>query len=669
MAPHNSKRSYYPRGRLLLPCHGRNPRNEPMTEQAEAGEPDGVERGLARYCRWTFADLHSSAGAWIILALSALITLAAWHISNTSVMQTAELRFRYQTEDIVSAIKERMLEQEVALWGGVGLFEASEQVTRDEWFHYVESLQLGKYLPGLQGYGYAEFVSPEDRADFVNRIRKEGFPEFDIKPSGKRDLYSSIIFLEPFRDRNLRAFGYDMWSEPTRREGMIRARDTGAPAMSGMVTLVQETDSDVQRGFLLYLPVYRKAMPTKTAAERRAAIKGYVYSPFRIKDLMHGILGKGDTEIDFRIYDGESISGESIMYDSAGNYSGGPNTNSSQFSLSSRVVVGGHPWTLVFRSRDGFIPAGDANEPLMVAGVGIVIDILLFLTILSLSNQRRRAQLLANTMTSKLRQAKEMAESAAEAELVLRMTAQKSNEKLKAANQGLMRFASIVAHDLRAPLKRIEAFVGILGNEYADGLDDDGRDLLSRITRASTRMRGMLDSMHEYSKCSNLTLEGKTVCLEAVVKNALDNLNPDLVDCEIKLDFTQACWVKGDVNLLAHVVQNLLSNSIKFRSEAGPVIIFRARAIDADYVELEVTDNGIGIEQEYADRVFEMFTRLHGEDEYEGTGIGLAICKKIITDHGGDISIDAAHKGGTRVLLTLLSAQSLEERRTRRQAA
>lgn len=606
--------------------------------------------------KWSFANLHSSAGAWIILGLSALITIAAWYVSSESVRNGAEVRFQYKTDDIRSAIQERMKEQEVALWGGVGLFSASEQVTRSEWKAYVSSLRLGDYLPGLQGYGYAEFVEPDQRDSFVDKVRSQGFPDFDIRPEGKRGLYSSIIFLEPFKDRNLRAFGYDMWSEPTRRRAMGRARDTGTSAVSGMVTLVQETDDDVQRGFLMYLPVYRKGMPTGSIAERREAIKGYVYSPFRIKDLMQGILGKGNTEIDFRIYDGKTSNEKALLYDSAGRYSENPDVQGSLFANASTLTIGGHPWTLVFTSREGFIPAGDAREPLIVAGVGITIDVLLFLTILSLSNQRSCALKMAKRMTGELRQAKEKAETAASAEIVLRTTAQESNDKLKTANEGLMRFTSIIAHDLRAPLKRIEAFIGILREDYADKFDEEGKDVLSRIMRGSSRMRSMLDSMHHYTKCSDIALDGKTVRLRTVVDNALETLVDELHDAQVDLSIEDDCDVFGDDMLLEHVVQNLIANSLKFRSDADPVITIEGKCLTDGFVEFSVSDNGIGIEHEYADKVFEMFSRLHNEDEYDGTGIGLAICKKIIIDHGGDIVVDKSRKSGTRMIITLQDA-------------
>lgn len=606
--------------------------------------------------KWSFADLHASSLAWIILGLSVIITIAAWRISYDSVLRGAESRFLFKTHDIRSAIEKRMHEQEAALWGGVGVFNASNSVTRSEWSQYVASLHLDRYLPGLQGYGYSEIVAPEKKDEHVRRIRAEGFPDFDIRPAGKRDVYSSIVYLEPFRDRNLRAFGYDMFSEPTRRAAMERARDTGEAAVSGMVTLVQETESDVQRGFLMYLPVYRRGMPISTVEERRAALQGFVYSPFRIKDLMGGILGKGDSELNFRIYDGGAIKPDSLLYDSMTKTDAPNGSRERTFSTTGSMVIGGRPWSLEFHSQPGFISVSDKHQPMIIAAGGILIDILLFLTISSLTNQRRRALSLANRITGELRSAKDRAELAVKNEVVLRQTTQDSNAKLKLANDGLLKFTSIVAHDLRAPLKRIESFVGILREDYEKDFDAEGRDILGRIERGTNRMRLMLDSLHNYTKYSEVSIIGKTANMSNVIESALETLGQEIGQVTVKKEIEESCRVRGDALLLEHVIQNLISNSIKFRGKKDPLLIISAKARGDDFAEIAVSDNGIGIEPEFTEKVFGMFARLHNEDEYEGTGIGLAVCKKIVVDHGGDIYVDPTWRKGTRIVMTLQCA-------------
>jgi signal transduction histidine kinase len=603
--------------------------------------------------KWSFAQLHGSMTAWVILGMSVVVTIIAYLISTEWVTQASKSRFLFKAEDIHTAIRKRMNEQEAALWGGVGLFNASQQVTREEWRVYVKSLRLQKYLPGLQGYGFAEIVRHADKETHVQRIRNEGFPNFKIYPPGKRDVYSSITYLEPFQDRNLRAFGYDMFSESTRLEALQRARDTGEVSVSGKVTLVQETGSDVQVGFLMYLPVYNQSLPTTTIEEKRLALIGYVYSPFRIKDLMRGILGKGDRDLDFRVYDGAIK--DRLLYDSSDKYIHTLVTQDYQFITTRLLTIGGRTWLLEFRSKPGFISQGEKKQPLLVAAGGILIDILLFLTISSLSSQRKRAHELALRMTDELRFAKEKAEVGEKNEMTLRVLEQETNIKLNTANEGLLAFNRIVAHDLRSPLKRIEAFLAILRQDYVKELDEEGKNIFDRIERASKRMRHMLDSLLEYARCGNFLDEGERVLLNNFIERAIDNFDFDLSNANIQVDlYTDSiCSIKGNEDLLALVMQNLICNSIKFNDRDIPTIFITNQVLPNNMVEISVSDDGIGIDAQYAEKVFNIFSRLHNEDEYEGTGIGLAICKKIITDHTGTIHVDKTYHQGTRVVITL----------------
>jgi signal transduction histidine kinase len=218
------------------------------------------------------------------------------------------------------------------------------------------------------------------------------------------------------------------------------------------------------------------------------------------------------------------------------------------------------------------------------------------------------------------------------------------------------KFVSIIAHDLRAPVQRVEAMAQLLRSEYPE-IDDGGKDIITRIERAAARIRLMLVSLLDYSRFSRGAIDGKTTALAAVIDDALENIGIDHALVDLRIDLNGIGHVKGDAVLLGHVIQNLVGNAIKFRRpDARLAVTIDARAVDDNRVEVSVTDNGVGIEPRFADQVFEMFYRLHNDDEYQGTGIGLAICKKIINDHGGKIWIDTAFSGGTRVVFTLLAA-------------
>lgn len=340
----------------------------------------------------------------VTLSVSLLITAAVWWFARFSEEENAHVYFQSASEDVRSAIAQRMRAYEMVLRGGVGLFNASTKVTRQDWNHYVASLNIEEYFPGIQGVGYAERIAPTDLSRHIQSIRAEGFPDYEVKPPGQRDEYTAIKFLEPFDARNRRAFGFDMFSEPTRHRAMAQARDTGKVAVSGKVKLKQETSKDVQSGFLMYVPRYAVGMPLDTIEQRRAALRGYVYSPFRIKNLMRGILGRDQSQLELAIYDGTVVAPETLMYRSNESVSA-TNTDSTPLFVSTHSVdVQGHTWTLVLSTTPDFAARVDSTKHRIVAAAGLTISILFAAFVWALSSRRTRAVVLARTMTATLRE-------------------------------------------------------------------------------------------------------------------------------------------------------------------------------------------------------------------------------------------------------------------------
>lgn len=339
------------------------------------------------FARW----FHNKYTAWLVLGLSAAITIFGWSVANQYADVRAQESFEFEIEDAKQSILYRMQNYEQALRGGVALFNASDYISREEWKSYVESLLLEQTLPGIQGFGYAKVIRPDQLFDHEAQIRSEGFPAYRVRPSGERDLYSSIVFLEPFDFRNRRAFGFDMYSEPTRRAAMDRAIITGETAVSGVVKLKQETDTDIQPGFLMYLPVYNKGMPTSTEQERQLAIRGFVYSPFRANDLMNGVLGNRANPITFQLYDGDQINPDSILYDSRisrGAIDASQPAFEPKYTAQSVLALPGRSWAVTFQSSPLFEQVTRSIQPQLILIAGGVIDVLLFLVISSLARQR-----------------------------------------------------------------------------------------------------------------------------------------------------------------------------------------------------------------------------------------------------------------------------------------
>ncbi len=349
------------------------------------------------------------AAAWVILLVSFVLTGLAWYISDTAVRKRASERFQFQSQAVADAIAKRMIDYEMALRGGAALFSASSDVSREEWRVFSDRLQLHHNFPGIQGLGFSQMFAPAEKAALIAKIRAQGFPDFMVKPEGEREVYSSIVYLEPFDWRNQRAFGYDMFSEPTRRAAMELARDTGEPAISGRVILLQETSKDPQYGFLMYMPVYRHGMPVNTVERRRAALAGFVYSPFRIKDLMRGILGADQGDIEFEIYDGDRPSGDSLLYNNSAtpNLRYRPDAEREWLAGLRSIPIAGRTWSIFLYARPGYLSSAEESQPLMVAVGGVIVDILLFLIIASLSREQKRARHLARQITAKLAESEE----------------------------------------------------------------------------------------------------------------------------------------------------------------------------------------------------------------------------------------------------------------------
>ncbi|MEM7673421.1 MAG: CHASE domain-containing protein, partial [Verrucomicrobiota bacterium] len=352
--------------------------------------------------------LHHPQTAWVILFTSLMVTIVAWRVSEQSLNQRLQDRLKNKTEDLVDAISQRMLEYEVSLDALNAFFQASDHVSRADWRTFVETLDIKDHFPGIQALGYSPMFPAEDLASWESRVRQDGFADFRVTPAEPRDVYTSIIYIEPFDARNRRAFGYDMYSEANRRNAIDKARDTGEPAVSGIVTLLQETESDVQPGFLVYSPLYEKGAPTKTLDQRRKAFIGTVYGAFRVNDMMAGVFGVAPKNVVFDIFDGYEKNAKNQLYRSDHEVNdllaaARIRVNADQ-TIEKRITMhGDREWTLSIYTLDAFAENLGSNQPVIIALSGLAIDVLLFLTILSISRSERAAAKRVETSSIELK--------------------------------------------------------------------------------------------------------------------------------------------------------------------------------------------------------------------------------------------------------------------------
>lgn len=356
--------------------------------------------------------------AWLSLVLSLLVTGWAWFITDKAVDKLVTDRFQFLAQDVASAITSRMQEYEFVLRSGQALFDASNEVTREDWAEYSATIHLQKYFPGIQALGYSLMLSPDEVEAHVSKIRQEGFPEYEIRPaSPEREQYSTILYIEPFDWRNQRAFGYDMFSEPNRRAAMERARDADQPSASGRVTLMQETDEHVQYGFLMYYPIYQNQLPVETVEQRREALTSYVYAAFRMGDLMEGILGPPLAGVDFELFDTVGRDEHTLLYRSDQKQNAEQESTKRVDSLNEtfNLNIAGRTWTLYIHGKPAFIAFSERYQAEFIAVVGFTLSIFLFYLITYLVRGRNLAKNFAEKAQSERELTQQRMQLAAEA--------------------------------------------------------------------------------------------------------------------------------------------------------------------------------------------------------------------------------------------------------------
>lgn len=225
--------------------------------------------------------------------------------------------------------------------------------------------------------------------------------------------------------------------------------------------------------------------------------------------------------------------------------------------------------------------------------------------------------------------------------------------ELQVANSELEAFSYSVSHDLRAPLRAVDGFSGILLEDYADKLDAEGQRLLQMIRRNMQRMNQLIDDLLAFSRVSRQELKMSAICMEDLINAVVEELSTTAANDHRQLRIQPLPPARGDPAMIRQVLVNLLSNAIKFsRHQETPVIEISGR-VEATHNLYCFKDNGAGFDMRYADKLFGVFQRLHSEREFEGTGVGLAIVQRIIQRHGGQVWAEAEVGEGAAFYFTL----------------
>jgi signal transduction histidine kinase len=578
--------------------------------------------------------------AVVLIGLAA--TAVAAILTSRAIGAVDELRFELAVDGLHDSIRARLETYIALLRAGAGVAVGPDGLTAAEFKAFTDGLELRRWYPGIQGIGYTARIAPDRLAAVLDARRREGDPGFEVWPPEPRDEFHAILYLAPLDRRNQQAIGYDMFTEETRRAAMIRARDTGEPALSGMVELVQEIDDDKQPGFLIYVPVYGGAGVPPTIAARRDRLRGFVYSPFRAGDLFDGILGRGrNVRIGFSLFDGDPGAGR-LLFETPGGSAG------SRFQTARRLEIAGRQWTTTIFSTEAFERSSTMGLARWVIWGGAAVSCLLGWVAWLQTRARERAEMFRARAEQAVRHLR-----AAERSL------QEQAQSAERANRVKDEFLSTLSHELRTPLNAILGWAHMLTE--IEMTDDQRRQAVSVILRNAQVQTKLVEDLLDMSRIvsGRLRLDMQPVDLGEVVTAAIDVVRPTAEAKRIvvrTLFGPETGHVRGDAARLQQVVWNLLTNAIKFTPAGGVITVGIERS--GEQVEITVADTGTGIPAAFLPHVFERFRQGgHGGDRSQGgLGIGLSIARNLVEMHAGSIRAHSAGENAGATFTIVLPA-------------
>lgn len=564
--------------------------------------------------------------AYIFLFVGIILSLVFAYYTKKNIEEKSNVEYSLICNEIKIKITTRLFSHAQLLRSGSSFLASSDTITRLEWKAFYDNSKLHKNLPGIQGLGFSIVIPKDKLKEHIINVRKEGFPNYTLQPEYDRDFYTSIIYLEPFTGRNLRAFGYDMFSEPIRRKAMEQSRDNDVASLSGKVLLVQETNEDVQAGTLMYVPVYAKNQPHSSIEERRKAIIGWVYSPYRMNDLMNGILGRWDQydqkRIQLQIYDDWKINQTTLLYDSQQK----EKFNSQQSN--ERVITiplqfNGKSWLLRFTQHISSNPFYE-KEVVFSFIAGASISFFLFSMYLSLINLKFRAKEISELNASK------------------------------------DKFFSIIAHDLRSPFNGFLGLTKIMAEDIDKFSLDDLKEISISMQASASNLFELLENLLEWSRMQrNMIIFNPEPCtLSMFVAKNID-LQHELIrkkELNVVNGISDELILSVDPNSLNIVLRNLISNAIKFTPKGGEIVIgyIESKSNEA-FARIFVKDSGIGIPHSLAVKLFKIDENVSrsGTDNESSSGLGLLLCKEYIEKHNGKIWAESEEGKGSTFYFTL----------------
>nr|WP_295786030.1 EAL domain-containing protein [Rhodoferax sp.] len=312
-------------------------------------------------------------------------------------------QFDFALRETVNRLEQRVASYEQMLRGVQALFSTAAP-DRTRLHDYVELLPAGASFPGIQVIGFVEHVPAQSKNTHIAAMRRNGWPRYEISPSGERDVYAPVTMRESYGSQTRAEPGFDTWSDTPRRAAMELARDSGMVAVSGKVQPKADADAKTPPELTLYLPVYARGQAHDSVVQRRANLIGWVYASFHMEQLVASLYGEQLPGLWFALFDGVETSEAALLYRSD---KAQHSDRAGALTANEYVVAGGHTWTLSMTALPAFEARFGRSASPLIAGAGIGLSVLLAVLAWLLTTGRTRAIRLADHMTAELRQSEE----------------------------------------------------------------------------------------------------------------------------------------------------------------------------------------------------------------------------------------------------------------------
>lgn len=518
------------------------------------------------------------------------------------------------------------------LIAGATIFNLKGDVTPAEWAQFYEDMQVEQHLPSTLGVGYVSVIKKEDIPAFESAMREQVDPNYTVNPVSNEDRQTAIAYLEPKNEVNKRAIGFDMYSEPTRREAMNRAIDSASMSVSTPVGLVQDNgtspDNEGRYGVLMYYPVYSSSILPMTIEVRRQQVKGFVYIVVRPPDIMGGyktFSPQTFDKVDVVLADTTSATRQmAVLSQAAGD-------KSNRQMASGEIVVGNRKWSFEVSGKPSVV--GTTVVPLMIILGGSLLGFVLAASMLRTIFQR-----LENVQRS-------------------------YEHEVERTKDELLALAS---HQLRTPASGVKQYIGILTSGIVGPLTPAQQQIAEKAYNTNERQIEIINELLYVSKieAGKVTLRPTRVNITPAIQRSVDALQATAKVKNIKVVFKskQPRYIYGDEQYYAMIIDNLLSNAIKY-SYPNTTVSVRMTPQPNNMLAIAVTDRGVGISDHDKEQLFQKFRRLNNPltRSESGSGLGLFLAYQLARAHGGDITVNSAEGKGSTFTLLMPTKQRFDE--------